>query len=159
MEQINRKSLKYLKSFVFCLLAFIMLIGCESNHTSGIYNTWICTNRKGPILVINENGPYYQYNKQTNREINYFSGTKADVKSGQDALNEVKKVKPQIISKNVEHFYSVKFYFDKYIDENGKNQSKLIQKGENWWYIFQIVGNGRADVLNMNTGETFFVEV
>lgn len=149
-----------MKFIKICVVIFsLLLVGCHASQTHDIYNTWICSYKKGPIFVIHEEGPYYQYNNQSNAHINYFMGQKADIKKGQDAVNTAHQVRPELTFKDVDHLYSIQLYFDTYIDANGKDNSHLITKEDIWWYMFQIIGNGRAEVLNMNTGETFYVEV
>lgn len=149
--------MKFIKTSL--LIFSLLLVGCHTNKTYDIYNTWVCSNKKGPIFVIQEDGPYYQYNKQSNININYFRGTRADIKKGEDAINTAHQLHPELAFKDIEHLYSVQLYFDTYIDENDRDSSHLITKDDVWWYMFQIIGNGRAEVLNMNTGETFYVEV
>lgn len=137
----------------------LILTGCQTQQTYDIYNTWVCENKKGPIFVIQENGLCFQYNKQINKEINYFSGKKSIIKQGEDVVSLVHQTKPDMTFKDTSHLYSVQFYFDTYIDANGIDNSHLITENDVWWYLFQIVGNGRSEVLNMNTGETFYMEV
>ena len=148
--------MKYIK---IVLLLSLLLVGCQSQQTYDIYNTWVCENKKGPIFVIQENGLCFQYNKQSNTHINYFKGQKSNIKKGKDASNLAHQIRPELTFKNIEHLYSIQLYFDTYIDINGKDNSHLITKKDVWWYLFQIVGNGRAEVLNMNTGETFYMGV
>lgn len=149
--------MKYIK--LGLLLLSLLLVGCQAQQTYDIYNTWVCENKKGPIFVIQENGHCFQYNKQINRKINYFSGKRVNIKKGEDVVSLVHQTKPDMTFKDIDHLYSIQFYFDTYIDEKGKDNSNLITEKDVWWYLFQIVGNGRAEVLNMNTGETFYMEV
>lgn len=149
---------KFMK-MALLVLSLSLVVGCHTNQTYDIYNTWVCNNKKGPIFVIQKDGPYYQYNKQSQTNINYFIGSKAVIKNGKDAVDVAHQLHSELTFKDIEHLYSIQLYFETYIDENGADSSHLIAQDEVWWYMFQLVGNGRAEVLNMNTGETFYVEV
>ena len=149
-------------SVCFILFGLIICTGCQKSQTEGIYNEWLCTNRYGPRFVINENEASYQYNDQKHLDVNYLAGSNVSIKTGEQAASELREVSNDGATEylsNPEHIYSVKFYFTTYINGDGIDQSQIIQDGESWWYAFKLIGNGRAHVININTGEEFYCEV